>query len=116
MDRKLLIQAIEHRINVNTLIINNQINFQKLKQDDVRVSFFKHCINLLNSTLISLICSYKYFGNEDWWINIKKEYNLNFRPFDFDKEFDYYDQTLLNSFMLFSFANFEASIRFVIKT
>ena len=40
----------------------------------------------------------------------------NLSNYYIDKKFDYYDQTLLNSFMLFSFANFEASIRFVIKT
>jgi hypothetical protein len=110
-DRITLINELESLLKQCFDTIDNLRSYQQIKENDVRVTFFKHLVNVLDSTILFLIVARKYFGNENWW----KEYNLSIRPFPFSREFDYYDQVVTNSFCLFIISSFESSIRLIIK-
>jgi hypothetical protein len=88
---------------------------EHIKETDVRVTFFKHFVVVVDSTLLSLILSHKYLGNEDWWIQIQREYELSTRPIPFDREFDYYDQVVTNSYFLYIFSSFESSLKLIVE-
>jgi hypothetical protein len=54
-------------------------------------------------------------GNEDWWKDIQKKYQLSNRPIPFDKEFDYYDQVVTISYFYLIFGTFESSVRLIVR-
>ena len=45
--------------------------------------FFKHLVNVIDSTILFLVVSHKHLSNEDWWKDIQKEYDLSTRPIPF---------------------------------
>ena len=85
---------------------------EHIKENDARVTFFKHLVNVIDSTILFLVVSHKHLSNENWWKDIRKEYNLSTRRISFNKEFDYYDQVVTFSFLILVFSSFESSIRF----
>lgn len=95
---------------INDLVLN-----QRIKQTDARVTFFKHLVNIVDSTILSLILSHKYLGDENWWIQAHKDYDLSKRPIPFVREFDYYDQIVTNSYFFFVFCSFESSLRLIVE-
>ena len=115
VNRNALICELEYFLNQCFNTINDLVMNQHISQTDARVVFFKHLINAVNSTILFLILSHKYFGNVDWWIQIKKDYNLSTRPIPFDREWDYYDQMVTNSYFLFIFSSFESSLRLIVE-
>jgi hypothetical protein len=99
---------------------------EHIKENDARVTFFKHIVNVINSTFLFLIMSKKYLvkydnstndflQNEDWWKDIQKEYDLSDRPFPFDRQLLYYDQVVTFSFLILMFSSFESSISLITK-
>ena len=66
----------------------NLITIQKLKENDARVTFFKHLVVVLDSAAISLTVSHKYLGNLSWWEDIYNEYKLSTRPYDYRRQFE----------------------------
>ena len=93
----------------------NLLNYQKLKENDARVTLFKHINVVLDSASTSLILANKYLGEIDRRNDIQKDYGRSNRPYDYKRQFDYYDQTVMNGFFLFIFNSFEHSIRLVCK-
>jgi hypothetical protein len=70
---------------------------------------------VLNSATISLILAHKYLGDENWWKDIHNKYDLSKRPYDYVREFNYFDQTIMNGYFLFIFNSFEHSLRLICK-
>jgi hypothetical protein len=115
MSRKELISDLESFLNDCFQTINNLTTYQRINENDARVTFFKHLVNVIDSTILSFLMAHKYLGDENWWIQIQKEYNLSTRPIPFYREFDYHDQVVTNSFFLLMFSCFESSIRLIVK-
>jgi hypothetical protein len=110
-----LIKDLDEILQSCSETVENLLEYQKLNQDDTRVSFFKHYINTLDSTILSLVFSHKYLGSEEWWNDTQKEYSLSLRPIEFDREFDYYDQMIILYYFHFTFSSLESSIRLICK-
>jgi hypothetical protein len=85
INRTELISDLEALLSECFNTIANMITYQQIKQNDARVTFFKHLVNVIDSTIISLLLSHKYMGTENWWKEIQKEYNLSARPIPFDR-------------------------------
>ena len=114
--REALIKLLDPLLERCSNSVQNLIVFQKLAQNDVRVTFFKHLITTHDATIISLLVSHKYFGEESWWRDIQQEYDLSARNIPYDREFDYADQITTISYFLFTFSSFEHSLRLICKT
>ena len=115
VDRRPLILEIETLLHESLDYTMNLLNYQKLKENDARVTLFKHINVVLDSASTSLILAHKYLGEMDRWDDIQKSYSRSSRPYDYKRQFDYYDQTVMNGFFLFIFNSFEHSVRLVIK-
>lgn len=92
-----------------------------LKQNDVRVTFYKHIMNTINSSIHLLIFSDTTLSTQDWWLKKLSKYKINKRFFSTnpkesrEKEIDYINQYLLFSYFSFVFHIFESSLRIVCK-
>jgi hypothetical protein len=115
-NRTALINDLESLLSKNFKTIHNLTTYQRLNQNDARVTFFKHLVNVIDSTILFLIVGHKYLGDEDWWKIIQQEYSLSSRPIPFYTEFDYYDQQVTISYFHLIFSSFESSIRLIAKT
>jgi hypothetical protein len=113
VDRKRLIEELDSLVKECTETAGKLLDYQRLKQNDARVTFFKHFNTVLDPAVISLILAHKYLGNESWWNDIHSEYRLSRRPYDYDREFNYFDQIIMNGTFLLIFDTFEASIRLI---
>jgi hypothetical protein len=113
--RSTLISELDSILKSCVDSVKNLLEYQKLNQNDARVTFFKHFINVLDSTILSLIIAHKYFGNDEWWREANIEYNLTSRPVDHAKEIDYYDQVLTLAYFVLTFGSFESSLRLICK-
>lgn len=76
MSRKELISDLESFLNDCFQTINNLTTYQRINENDARVTFFKHLVNVIDSTILSFLMARKYLGDENWRIQIQKEYNL----------------------------------------
>jgi hypothetical protein len=114
-NRIALINDLESLLSECFNTITNLTTYQQIKENDARVTFFKHLVNVIDSTIVSLLVAHKYMGDENWWNEVQKEYSLFARPIPFVREFDYYDQVVTNSFFLLMFSSFESSIRLIVK-
>ena len=89
------------------------------KQNDARVTFYKHLINTINSSIHLMIFSETTLLTEDWWLKKLPKYKINKRVFSTRPqesrgiEVDYIDQYLLFSYFNFIFHTFESSIRII---
>ncbi len=88
VNRITLVKDLESFLKQCVSTINDLHKIQHIRQTDARVTFFKHLVNVVDPTILSLILSHKYLGNEDWWIQMQKDYNLSARPIPFDREFE----------------------------
>ncbi|MBA3285855.1 MAG: hypothetical protein H0U27_12460 [Nitrosopumilus sp.] len=94
---------------------------QKRKQNDARVTFYKHYLSILDSTIRLLILTDKYARDQDMrlWQNLDQEYNLNKRLFNrndvlnYKAKIDYIDQNISNSYFGSIFNIFEHSFRLI---
>lgn len=77
INRITLINDLESFLNECFNTINDLVLKQQIKQTDARVTFFKHLVNVVDPTILSLILSHKYLGNKYWWIQTQKDYNLS---------------------------------------
>ena len=111
VDRIKLIGELEILLQQCFSIIDDLLKLQKFSQNDARVTFFKHIVNVIDSSIIFLTTAHRYFGDESWWIETQSKYNLSKRPIYFDREFDYCDQMISMSYFFFLFSAFEHSIR-----
>jgi hypothetical protein len=114
-NRTALINELESLLIECFNTIANLTTYQQIKENDARVTFFKHLVNVIDSTIVSLLVAHKYLGDENWWKEIQKEYNLSARRIPFVREFAYYDQVVTNSFFHLMFSSFESSIRLIVK-
>lgn len=112
-DRTPLINDLESLLKECFNTIDNLRCYQRISENDARVTFFKH--NVIDSTILFLVIAHKYLGNEDWWKEMQRNYGLSIRPITFDREFDYYDQLVTISFFHLVFSSFESSIRLIVK-
>src|SRR5947209_1594034 len=110
-----LINDLEPLLSESFNTIDNLKSYQQINENDARVTFFKHLVNVIDSTILFLAVANKYLGHENWWKNIQTEYKLSARPIPFDREFDYYDQLVTVSFFHLIFSSFESSIRLIVK-
>jgi len=71
---------------------------------------------VVDTSILFLTLSHRYLGDESWWIDIQRIYNLSKRPIPFfDRELDYFDQMISMSYFFFIFSSFEHSIRRIIQ-
>ncbi|MGA7370221.1 MAG: hypothetical protein WBX01_13925 [Nitrososphaeraceae archaeon] len=115
VDRRPLIDGIEFLLRENLDYAINLLQIQKLKENDARVTLFKHINVVLDSAATSLILAHEYLGNMSWWEKIHDDYSRSSRPYDYKRQFDYLDQTVMNGFFLFIFNSFEHSVRLLCK-
>jgi hypothetical protein len=111
VDRIKLIEELKILLQQCFSTINDLLTIQRFSQNDARVTFFKHIVNVIDSSIIFLATAHRYFGEESWWLEIQSKYNLSKRPISFDREFDYCDQMISMSYFFFLFSAFEHSIR-----
>jgi hypothetical protein len=109
ISRITLINDLESFLKQYFRTINDLLVIQHIQQTDARVTFFKHLVNIVDSTILFLILSHKYLGSEDWWIQTQKDHSLSTRPIPFYTEFDYYDQIVTNSYFFFVFSSHRSS-------
>ena len=89
------------------------------EQNDARVTFYKHLINTLNSTIHLVVFSDTYLFKEDWWINTLPQYHVKKRFFSQnyidsrEKEIDYITEHLIYSYFIFVFHTFEHSFKII---
>ena len=116
VNRKQLISDLESFFQECFDAVKNLNSYQKISQNDARITFFKHMANVVDSTILFLVVAHKYLGDESWWKDIQKEYVLSLRPVPLDREFDYYDQVVTISYFQLIFSVFESSTRLIVKT
>jgi len=112
--RKLLIIQVDSLLKECSKYAVNLLEFQRMKQNDARVTFFKHMNNILNSTTLSLILAHKYLGSSNLK-EIHREYSLSPRLYDYDAEIKYFDQIVMNGYFLFIFNTLEHAVRLIYK-
>lgn len=89
------------------------------KQNDARVTFHKHLISTLNSTIHLMIFSDTTLSTEDWWAKKLPKYKINKRIFSTSTlesrqiEKRYIDRYLQFSFFNSVFQTFESSFRII---
>lgn len=105
--RRLLTEQVDSLLKEGFTTTDNLLNIQQLKQNDARVTFFKHVSMVLDSAIISLILAHRYLGDENWWKKTDILYKLSGRPYDYDRRFHYFDQIVMNATFLFVFNSFE---------
>jgi hypothetical protein len=115
VNRKALIGEVDFLLKESADIVKSLTTIQNLKENDARVTFFKHINVVLDSAVISLMVSHKYLGSLSWWEDVHNEYTLSDRLYNHKKQFDYYDQILTNGYFIFMFNAFEHAIRLVCK-
>jgi hypothetical protein len=113
VDRRSLIEEVDSLLKESLDYALKLLTYQKLKENDARVTLFKHVNTILDSATTSLILAHKYLGEMSWWDNIHNEYNRSPRPYDFKRQFDYFDQIIMNCYFLFVFNSFEHSVRLI---
>lgn len=113
-NRRRLIAQTDSLLKECSENVSNLLEFQNMKQNDARVTFFKHMNNILNSTTLSLILAYKYLGRSNL-AAIHKEFFLSPRLYDYDTEMKYFDQMVMNDYFLFIFNTFEHAIRLIYR-
>jgi hypothetical protein len=113
-DRRRLIAQTDSLLKECSENVSNLLQFQKMKQNDARVTFFKHMSNILNSTTLSLILAHKYLGRSNLE-GIHREYSLSPRLYDYDAGTRYFDQIVMNGYFIFVFNTFEHAIRLIYK-
>jgi hypothetical protein len=94
---------------------------KKLKQNDARITFYKHLINTINSTIHLVVFSDTHLFEENWWENPLPKYNISQRFFaqkyidSREKEIDYIDEHIMTSYFIFIFHTFEHSFKIICK-
>ncbi len=89
------------------------------EQNDARATFYKHRINVLNSSIHLMIFSETTLLTEDWWLKKLPKYKISKRIFSTNPqesrriERGYIDQYLLFSYFNFIFHTFESSFRII---
>ena len=63
-DRITLINELESLLKQCFDTIDNLRSYQHIKENDARLTFFKHLVNGLDSTILFLIVARKYFGTK----------------------------------------------------
>jgi predicted metallo-beta-lactamase superfamily hydrolase len=71
-NRTALINELESLLIECFNTIANLTTYQQIKENDARVTFFKHLVNVIDSTIVSLLVAHKYLGDENWWKKIQK--------------------------------------------
>jgi hypothetical protein len=71
-NRIALINELESLLSECFNTIANLTTYQQIKENDARVTFFKHLVNVIDSTIVSLLVANKYLGDENWWKKIQK--------------------------------------------
>ncbi|TVP40081.1 hypothetical protein [Candidatus Nitrosocosmicus arcticus] len=121
IDRLDLIRELDQILQIFDNKKTSLLNIQKRAQNDARVTFYKHSLNTLDSTIHFLIFTHKHLGNTTWWKETYIDYNLSNRSFakkpedNYPREFDYIDQHIGNSYYIFIFSSFEHSFRLISK-
>ncbi len=89
------------------------------RQNDARVTFFKHMIKTVNTSIHFTIFSDTTLLTEDWWLKKMSKYKINKRIFSTiplesrQIEKSYIEQYLLVSYFDFIFHIFESSFRII---
>lgn len=115
---------IVRKLNLSFLVCER--NEQKLlsnttSQNDIRVTFYKHIMNVLDSSIHLVIFSDTHIFSEVWWSEILPKYGIHRRMFDKEEirsreiSIDYLDQYIIFSYYLFVVSVFEHSIRVICK-
>lgn len=98
----------------------NLLNLQNLKQNDARVTFYKHYVNNLDATIRLFILTNKFARYDEdmgFWQVTETEYSIQERLFDtnpkenYKRKLDYMDQAIGNNFYISIFNAFEHSFR-----
>jgi len=113
-DRIIVISELESLVQQCFSTLDDLLLIQKFSENDARVTFFKHIVNVIDSSIIFLVTAHRYF-DESWWNDTQQIYNLSKRRLPFEREFDYCDQMISMSYFFFLFSSFEHSIRRIIQ-
>jgi hypothetical protein len=110
VNRKWLIRELDSLLKENIDRVYYLLG-QKLREDDARVTFFKHINIVLSSAIISLIFVDRHLNTPDWLNCIRTEYSLSDRKGIRFRELNYYSQTTVNGTFIQIFNSFEHAIR-----
>ena len=119
VDRENLIRILDNLLQAlfkKERFLLDEIN---LKQNDTRVTFYKHMMNTIDSTIHLIIFTHRYLPEGHWWTSTHNEYKLSKRLFangleeNYIQEFKYIDEHIAFSYYHAIFHSFEASIRFL---
>jgi hypothetical protein len=114
-DRIIVINELESLVQQCFSTLDDLLSIQKFSENDARVTFFKHIVNVIDSSIIFLVTAHRHYGDESWWNDTQRIYNLSKRRIPFDREFDYCDQMISMSYFFFLFSYFEHSLRRIIQ-
>lgn len=90
-------------------------------QNDIRVTFYKHMMNVLDSSIHLVVFSDTHLFTESWWSETLHKYGIRRRLFAIeeirDREIgiDYLDQHIVFSYFMFVYSAFEHSLRVICK-
>ena len=110
VNRKWLIRELDSLLKENLDCVYYLLG-QKLREDDARVTFYKHINIVLSSAIISLIFVDKHLDTPNWLNCIRAEYSLSDRRAIRYRELNYYYQTTVNCTFIHLFNAFEHAIR-----
>lgn len=120
MKRKYIIKNLEALFN-SCYTKEQKLLQEGKKQNDVRVTFFKHMINTINSSIHLIIFSDTVLFTDEWWSKSLSTYKIQQRHFGHtiietrNKEIEYIDQHLTFSFFIFTFHTLESSFKMMCK-
>ena len=66
-DRIIVINELELLVQQCFSTLDDLLLIQKFSENDARVTFFKHIVNVIDSSIIFLVTAHRYFGDESWW-------------------------------------------------
>lgn len=81
VDRESLINKLENLIQTCFYKERYLLDKKMLRQNDIRVTFYKHIMNTIDPTIHFILFTHKYLPEVDWWISIHKEYRIGPRLF-----------------------------------
>ncbi len=113
--RQLNISFLRCQLKERSLLISSK------PQNDIRVTFYKHMMNVIDSSIHLVIFSDTHIFTENWWSETLPKYGIHRRLFaleeirDREISIDYLDQHIIFSYFLFVYSSFEHSLRVICR-
>lgn len=94
--------------------INQLLNEQNLQENDARITYFRKCSQITDTTTMSFDFYQRYLLTRQWWKDRFPNHIMSER--NMKNLAESYDQYIRTSYLIDNYSAFESSIRIIIQT